>query len=107
MKAEPIFKNQVLALARPYMQTNCAGFFDKQGRINDILRMADEYQVDAIVDYSLLFCRLYSKASYLLKQALQEKSISLHVERAYRQEDMESCQVYLTPRGYLVKLGVR
>lgn len=81
---------QVMALASRYMKTNCACFFNNQGRMQDIVRMVDEYQVDAVIDYNLQFCSLYSTETRLVKQTLQEKGVPyLHIETDYSQQDTE------------------
>ena len=90
-------EDQIMALAQRYMKTNCACFFDNQGRIEDIIRMVDKYQVDAVIDYSLQFCGLYSTESYLVKQALDKKGIPmLHIESDYSQEDTEQLKTRIT-----------
>lgn len=83
-------EDQIMALARRYMKTNCACFYENQGRIEDILRMVDDYQVDAVIGYSLQFCGLYTTENYLVQQALQEKGIPyLHIESDYSQKNAE------------------
>jgi Benzoyl-CoA reductase/2-hydroxyglutaryl-CoA dehydratase subunit, BcrC/BadD/HgdB len=83
-------EEQVQALAERYMKTNCACFTPNPGRIDDIIRLAEEYKVDGIIDVNLQFCNLYSTESYLVKQALSERAIPLlHIETDYSEQDAE------------------
>jgi len=84
-------EGQIMALARRYMKTNCACFHQNEGRMQDIARLADDYRVDAVIDYSLQFCGLYSTESYLVKELLQNKGLPyLHIESDYSQQDSEA-----------------
>jgi len=83
-------EGQVQALAERYMKTNCACFTPNPGRIDDIVRLADEYKVDGVIDVNLQFCNLYSTESYLVKQALSEHELPvLHIETDYSEQDAE------------------
>jgi benzoyl-CoA reductase/2-hydroxyglutaryl-CoA dehydratase subunit BcrC/BadD/HgdB len=83
-------EEQVKALAERYMKTNCACFTPNPGRIDDIVRLANEYKVDGIIDTNLQFCNLYSTESYLVKQAMTDKNIPvLHIETDYSEQDYE------------------
>jgi benzoyl-CoA reductase/2-hydroxyglutaryl-CoA dehydratase subunit BcrC/BadD/HgdB len=83
-------EEQVRALAERYMKTNCACFTPNPGRIDDIIRLAGEYQVDGIIEVNLQFCNLYSTESYLVKQALAEHGLPvLHIETDYSEQDYE------------------
>jgi len=83
-------EGQVRALAERYMKTNCACFTPNPGRIDDIIRLAKEYNVDGIIDTNLQFCNLYSTESYLVKQKLDELGIPvLHIETDYSENDFE------------------
>jgi len=81
-------EGQIRALAERYMKTNCACFTSNSGRINDILRIVNDYNVDGVIDYSLQFCGLYSTESFLVKDALEKNSIPfLHLETDYSRQD--------------------
>ena len=81
---------QISALAKRYMKTNCACFTPNPGRIDDIVRLVKEYKVDGVVDCNLQFCGLYSTESYLVQQALKEAGIPiLHIETDYSEQDFE------------------
>ena len=66
---------QFMALSERYMKTNCACFTPNRGRIDDILRMVEEYQVDGVIDCSLKFCCLYDTEKRAVSQALKAKGV--------------------------------
>lgn len=81
---------QIRALAERYMKTNCACFTPNSARIDDIVRLAEEYKVDGIIDTNLQFCNLYSTESYLVKKALTERNLPvMHIETDYSEQDFE------------------
>ena len=81
---------QFMNLSRRYMKTNCACFTPNTGRIDDILRMVDEYQVDGVIDCSLMFCCLYDTEKRAVAEALKEKNIPvLSLETDYTDTDAE------------------
>ncbi|MCX5780937.1 MAG: double-cubane-cluster-containing anaerobic reductase [Firmicutes bacterium] len=83
-------EGQVRALAERYMKTNCACFTPNPGRVEDIVRLADEYKVDGIIDVNLQFCNLYSTESFLVKKALTAKDLPvMHIETDYSEQDYE------------------
>ena len=72
------------------MKTNCACFTPNTGRIDDILRMVDEYQADGVIDCSLMFCCLYDTEKRAVAEALKEKNIPvLSLETDYTDTDAE------------------
>ncbi|NLO20603.1 MAG: 2-hydroxyacyl-CoA dehydratase [Syntrophomonadaceae bacterium] len=83
-------EEQIMALARRYMETNCACFTPNQARTDDILRYVKEYQADGVIDYTLQFCGLYSTESYLLRKAMKKEGLPfLHIETDYSEQDSE------------------
>lgn len=83
-------EEQVRNLAERYMKTNCACFTPNPGRIDDIVRLVEEYHADGVIDINLQFCNLYSTEAYLVKQALADRHIPvLHIETDYSEQDAE------------------
>jgi benzoyl-CoA reductase/2-hydroxyglutaryl-CoA dehydratase subunit BcrC/BadD/HgdB len=79
---------QFMALSERYMKTNCACFTPNTGRIDDILRLAEEYQVDGVIDCSLKFCCLYDTEKYSVSRALKKAGIPcLSLETDYDDAD--------------------
>lgn len=103
-ESQTTLDGQIKALASRYMQINCACFTPNPGRIDDILRLVKEYQVDGVIDYSLQFCNLYATEGYLVQQALKEAGIPvLHLETDYSEQDFE--QLRTRVGAFLEMLG--
>jgi len=95
---------QIQTLAERYMKVNCACFTPNQGRIDDILRLVEEYKVDGVIDCNLQFCGLYSTEGYLVQQALKKAGIPvMHLETDYSEQDSE--QIRTRVQAFLEMLG--
>lgn len=82
---------QIEALASRYMKNNCACFTPNTGRIDDIIRLAKEYNVDGVIDANLMFCNLYDTESKSVAEALTESGIpNLKLETDYTGNDAEA-----------------
>lgn len=80
--------DQLEALAKRYLDINCACFTPNEGRIDDIIRLAEEYKADGVIYYNLQFCHTYSVEYELVKEALQKKGIpTLFIETDYSEND--------------------
>ena len=83
-------EEQYMALSRRYMKNNCACFTPNPGRIDDILRLVKEYNVDGVIDVNLKFCCLYDTEGYTVEAALREAGIPvLGIETDYTDADAE------------------
>jgi len=81
---------QIEALSNRYLGINCACFTPNEGRTEDILRLAKEYDVDGIIDVNLKFCNLYDTEGYKVERALREAGIPvLGIETDYTDQDSE------------------
>lgn len=81
---DEILKN----LADRYMGVNCACFTPNDGRIDDILKYAKEYNVDGVINYNLSFCHTYAIEYSQVEKALKEKNIPvMMIETDYSTED--------------------
>jgi len=81
---------QYRAIAERYMGINCACFTPNSGRVEDIIRLAKEYNVDGVIDVNLKFCCLYDTEGYTVEAALKEAGIPvLGIETDYADEDSE------------------
>ncbi len=75
-------------IAEKYLDINCACFTPNQGRIDDVIRMAKEYQADGVIDYSLNFCGTYQIESGAVEKAVKEAGFPvLRIETDYSMED--------------------
>ena len=77
-------------IAERYMKINCACFTPNTGRIDDILRLAKEYNVDGVIDVHLKFCQTYDTESYFVERKLKEEGIPvLEIETDYTETDAQ------------------
>ena len=89
-ETQTTLEGQFRALSERYMKNNCACFTPNTGRIDDILRLAKEYQVDGVIDVNLKFCCLYDTEGYTVEKALKEAGIPvLGIETDYTDTDAE------------------
>jgi len=81
---DEILKN----LADRYMGVNCACFTPNDGRIEDILKYAKNYDVDGVINYNLSFCHTYGIEYSQVEKALKENNIPvMMIETDYSTED--------------------
>jgi len=77
------------ALAEKYMDINCACFTPNQGRMDDIVRMAREYNADGVIDYALNFCATYQAEAFTVEKTLQAAEIPvMKIDTDYSAEDI-------------------
>ncbi len=78
---------QLAAIADRQLQTNCACFTPNDARIEDILRMVQEYEADGVVHFSLSFCQPYNLEGVRVKKALEAAGVPvLLLEGDYTEE---------------------
>ncbi|SHH40327.1 double-cubane-cluster-containing anaerobic reductase [Sporanaerobacter acetigenes] len=81
---DEILKN----LADRYMGVNCACFTPNEGRIEDVLRYAKEYNVDGVINYNLSFCHTYGVEYNKVEKALKDSNIPvIMIETDYSEGD--------------------
>jgi len=80
-------QGQLAALADRQLQTNCACFTPNDARIEDILRMAKDYQANGVIHFSLSFCQPYNLEGTRVQKTLQKAGIPvLLLEGDYSEE---------------------
>jgi benzoyl-CoA reductase/2-hydroxyglutaryl-CoA dehydratase subunit BcrC/BadD/HgdB len=80
---------QLRAIAERYMEIHCACFTPNDERLDDIVRLAREYQVDGVVHYNLQFCHTYANEAVKVERALATEGIPLlRLESDYSDEDV-------------------
>ena len=81
-------EDQLQAIAERYMQIHCACFTPNDERLDDIVRLVREYQVDGVVHYNLQFCHTYANEAVKVERALAEANIPLlRIESDYSEKD--------------------
>ncbi|MFC1940804.1 double-cubane-cluster-containing anaerobic reductase [Chloroflexota bacterium] len=82
-------EEQLGNIADRYLQIHCACFTPNDERLDDIVRLAKEYQVDGVVHYNLQFCHTYANEAVKVERTLDKESIPLlRIETDYSDEDM-------------------
>ena len=80
--------DRIKVVADRYMNIHCACFTPNEERLDDIVRLAKEYQVDGVVHYHLQFCHTYATEAVGVEKRLEEEGIPLlHIETDYSDED--------------------
>lgn len=91
-------------IADRYMKINCACFTPNADRVDDIIRLAKEYQVDGVIDAHLKFCTTYDIENYTLTNKLKEAGIPvLGLETDYT--DTDSQQLKTRIEAFVEVLG--
>ena len=67
--------DQLRAIADRYMRINCACFTPNEERLEDVVRMAREYEADGVVHYNLQFCHTYANEAVKVKSELEAADI--------------------------------
>lgn len=77
-------------LADRYMKIDCACFTPNEERLNHIIEMARDLQVDGVIHYGLSFCQPYAMEAFKVEEALKKADIPmLSIETDYSMEDVE------------------
>lgn len=77
-----------MSLATRYMKNNCACFTPNTGRVDDIKRLVNEYNVDGVIDSNLKFCTTYDTEGILIEEELKKSNIKcLGIETDYNDGD--------------------
>jgi benzoyl-CoA reductase/2-hydroxyglutaryl-CoA dehydratase subunit BcrC/BadD/HgdB len=79
---------QLKAIADRYLNIHCACFTPNDERLDDVVKLAKEYQVDGVVHYNLQFCHTYANEAIRVEQHLEKAGIPLlRIETDYSDED--------------------
>ncbi len=79
---------QIGVIAERYMNIHCACFTPNTERLQDIVRLAKEYDVDGVVHYNLQFCQTYANEAIKVEDTLEREGIPLlRVETDYGNGD--------------------
>ncbi|MGI6535852.1 MAG: double-cubane-cluster-containing anaerobic reductase [Eggerthellaceae bacterium] len=83
-------EDQFQALAERYMKINCACFTPNTARIDEVLQLARDYQVDGVINTNLKFCTTFKTEAPALEKVLEENGIPvLDIETDYTDNDAE------------------
>jgi benzoyl-CoA reductase/2-hydroxyglutaryl-CoA dehydratase subunit BcrC/BadD/HgdB len=77
------------ALTDKYLDINCACFTPNSGRFDDVIRLAEEYRVDGIVQCDLQFCGPYQIEATLVEKAAKAAGVpALRIDTDYSMGDI-------------------
>jgi benzoyl-CoA reductase/2-hydroxyglutaryl-CoA dehydratase subunit BcrC/BadD/HgdB len=77
------------ALTDKYLDINCACFTPNQGRIDDVIRLAQEYQAEGIIQHDLQFCGPYQIEATSVDRAAKAAGIPvLRIDTVYSMGDI-------------------
>ncbi|HWR24673.1 MAG TPA: double-cubane-cluster-containing anaerobic reductase [Methanosarcina sp.] len=83
-------KDPMLALAERYIKIPCSCMSPNERRIENILELVREFNVEGVVYYTLQFCHGYNIEKYKIQQALKKEGIPLlAIETDYSDSDIE------------------
>ncbi|AZO94722.1 double-cubane-cluster-containing anaerobic reductase [Halocella sp. SP3-1] len=81
-------EEQIDNLAERGMNINCACFTPNEARVDDILRLAKEYNVDGVIYYNLQFCQTYNLEYKKISKALKGENIPvIQIESDFSDSD--------------------
>jgi benzoyl-CoA reductase/2-hydroxyglutaryl-CoA dehydratase subunit BcrC/BadD/HgdB len=88
VEPETSLDSQLKSIAERYMNIHCACFTPNDERLDDIVNIAQEYQVDGVIHYNLQFCQTYANEAVRVERRLEEADIPLlRIETDYSDED--------------------
>ena len=93
------------ALVERYMRIDCACFTPNNERLDHIVEMAKDLEVDGVIHYALSFCQPYAMEAYKVEKALQKAQIPmLPIETDYSMEDVEQLKTRVEAFVEMVRL---
>ena len=77
------------AMAARYLDINCACFTPNAGRIEDVLRLATEFEAAGVLHYALQFCAPYQIEATSVEHATRDAGLPLlRIDTDYSPEDV-------------------
>jgi len=88
-------KEPITALAEKYLSTPCSCMTNNNGRLDLIKRLAEEYQVDGVVDLTWQACHTYNIESFTVRNFVRDELNLpfLQVETDYSDSDVGQIKV--------------
>jgi benzoyl-CoA reductase/2-hydroxyglutaryl-CoA dehydratase subunit BcrC/BadD/HgdB len=81
-------------IAERYMQINCSCFTPNEERIEQVVKLVKEYNVDGVIQYVLQYCHGYNMEAVKLQQELRKRRIPvLKLETDYSDEDIQPLKI--------------
>ena len=75
-------------------------------RVDDIIRLAKEYNVDGVIDVNLKFCNIYDTEGHIVEKELKDHNIPvLGIETDYTDEDSEQLKTRIEAFVEMIENG--
>ena len=88
------------------MKIDCACFTPNNERMENIISMARELDVDGVIHYALMFCQPYANEAIKVEKALKQENIPmLLIETDYSMDDMEQLKTRVGAFVEMVSAG--
>ena len=85
---------------------NCACYTPNTERVDDIIRLAKEYNVDGVIDVNLKFCNIYDTEGHIIEKELKDHNIPvLGIETDYTDEDSEQLKTRIEAFVEMIENG--
>ncbi|HEY8363881.1 MAG TPA: double-cubane-cluster-containing anaerobic reductase [Tissierellaceae bacterium] len=99
-------KDPITAIAEKYLKTPCSCMTPNNRRLDLIKRLAEEYQVDGVVDLTWQACHTYNIESYTVKKFVEEelKLPFMQIETDY--SDSDTGQVKVRVEAFLETIEI-
>ncbi len=68
---------QLKAIDECYLNIHCSCFTPNEERLDDIVRLAEEYKAEGVVHYNLQFCHTYANEAVNVEKRLEKEGILL------------------------------
>lgn len=79
---------QLDALSKRYMGISCSCFTPNTERMEKVVKLAESYKVNGVVQYVLQFCHTYNVEAVRVENALKKTGVpSMKIETDYSEED--------------------
>ena len=99
-------KDPITALAEKYLATPCSCMTPNNRRLDLIKRLAEEYQVDGVVDLTWQACHTYNIESYTVKKFVQEELNLPFMQIETDYSDSDTGQVKVKVEAFLKTIEV-
>ncbi len=87
-------KEPMPGLAERYIKIPCSCMSPNDRRVDNILELAKEFNIDGVVYYTLQFCHGYNIEKHKVQQALKKAGIPmLFIETDYSRSDVEQIKL--------------
>ncbi len=99
-------KDPITALAQKYLSTPCSCMTNNNGRLDLIKRLANEYEVDGVVDLTWQACHTYNIESFTVKKFVQEELNLPFIQIETDYSDSDTGQIQTRVEAFLETIDI-